>query len=167
MNIPQNLWESFQAQLVQEGRNLCKDTASILGVPEKELLRTVFAKIPKLKIIPDTREGFVSCLIPIKRDTILERCRHPCVLGTDRCIQHQHIESFEDPQEWQEKHNKEQDGKSNQESNQEIKPLRLIRLEANSIDPSYWCNRETGFVYISSGKIIGKYVDGIIIKYEI
>jgi hypothetical protein len=96
----------------------------------------------------------------------LERCRHPCVLGTDRCIQHQHIESFEDPQDLQKEKqpNEELTNEMNQpkesKQSQETKPIRLIRLEANSTDPAYWCDRETGFVYISSGKIIGKYIDG-------
>jgi hypothetical protein len=164
MNIPQNLWDSFQAQLTQEGRMICKDIASVLSVPEKELYKNVFTKIPKLKIIPDTREGYVSCLIPVKRDTILERCWHPCVLGTDRCSSHQHIGSFEDPQERQERQERQE-----QETNEQTNPIPipLIRLEANSNDPAYWWNETTKFVYNSSNKIIGKYSDGIITKYQV
>lgn len=137
MNIPEAVLESLQSQLQVEGRKLCKEIAKILAVPEKELITNVLLKLPKLQVIT-SEESQLSCPVPVKRDTILERCRHTCVLGTKRCISHQNIKDID--------------------SNFENLPAKsLHRIEYSE---PLWTDIETNLVYNSSFEIVGSYDNG-------
>jgi hypothetical protein len=148
MNVPQSLLESLQGQLQVEGRKICKEIASILGVPEKELITNVLLKMPK--ILVHSGDESTSCPIPVQRSVILERCRNPCVIGSSRCAHHQHIEKYDEPSEVL------------------MKSRSLYRLERlNSEQPAYWLDKDSDFIYNSSFAIIGKYKDGVIHRFVI
>jgi hypothetical protein len=145
INVTQSLYETLQAAFLLEGKRLCKDIATILGQDEKELQKKLLkAKIP-ITLFNDS-ERCLSCLVVVQKDHILARCRKPCILGTNRCISHQAVETIEDP-------------------SADLK--QYTRVESNSeLDEPLWCHEETGALINSKGKQVGTYEDEVISLWQ-
>lgn len=135
MQIPESLFLSFQSQLQAEGKRLCRDLAKVLGVPEKELVSNVLLKDKKVSIVSDTNDGKPFCPVLVPRGTILDRCFHPTLLGTERCIQHQSVGKLPDV------------------------PDELVTLIKLSTTTPYYMNPETKEVLNESGQLVGIYRD--------
>jgi len=135
MQIPESLFLSFQSQLQAEGKRLCRDLAKVLGVPEKELITNVLLKDKKISITPDTNDGKPFCPVLVPRGAILDRCFHPILLGTERCMHHQSVGALPEV------------------------PDGLTTLVKLSTTTPYYMNPETKEVLDESGKLVGVYRD--------
>lgn len=145
MKLPQILLESLQGQLQAEGRKLCKEIAKLLDIPEKELVTNVLLKQPKMEIACTDETERTSCPVFVKRRTILERCRYPCILGTNRCTTHQSIQTIEEPETG----------------------IGLYRLAYSSDEySSLWIDQDTQLVYSDTNSIVGRYVNGILTLFD-
>jgi hypothetical protein len=137
--LPDGLLNELRAAFERETKRLCRDAASILKVPEAELARKVKESMAtiKLNVLPEDDELPRSCLVLLKRGTVLERCRGPCVLGTGKCLRHQTTAT---PM-----------GDLPQDSR------RLTRLERTSAtEEPMWCEESTRQVYNRHGDIVGE-----------
>lgn len=87
--IPKNLIASLDAVFQREAKKLGADIAKALRLPEKEVL-DVLKKMDKIQYkIYDTDENETTCPVFINASKVAERCRRPCLLGTNRCLHHQ------------------------------------------------------------------------------
>ena len=127
--LPQTLIASLLAAFDAEAKRIAKDAAKILHVPEKEVLQLV-KKLPKVQFkIYDDSEHSSSCPTLLEEPGLIRRCRHPCLLGTNRCMHHQDVDIPAIPDS--------------------VKLL--TRLKGNP----YWCDEETRLVYDEKGECIG------------
>jgi hypothetical protein len=127
--IPQSLLGAMTASFETEGKRIAKEVAKILRVPEKDVLQLV-KQIPKVQFkVHNDSEAMLSCPILIEEPGLVKRCRHPCILGTSRCIHHQSNEVLTVPDS--------------------VKSLTRIKGHP------YWCDEETREVYAASGERIG------------
>jgi len=145
IHVTQSLYETLQAAFLMEGKRLCKDIATILGQDEKELQKKLLKNKIPINLFSDS-EHCLSCLVVVQKDTILARCRKPCILGTKRCISHQAVEIIEDPAA-------------------DLK--QYTRVESNTdLDEPIWCHEETGTLVNSKGKRVGTYEDEVVTLWE-
>jgi hypothetical protein len=87
--IPKNLICCLDGIFQREAKKLGADIAKVLRIPEKDILE-VIKKIEKVSYkIYDCDENENSCPVFINATVVAERCRRPCVLGTNRCLHHQ------------------------------------------------------------------------------
>jgi hypothetical protein len=138
MKVPKSLFETIQGICKMEARRLCREAAVLLERPENELIEKVLQSQPQtiLEIIEDD-DISVSCPILIQREKMNERCRRPCILGTERCLRHQSIHKAYEPN---------------------VPVQSLTRIETNNTDTQHlWCDESTSFVYDSNSKIVGTY----------
>jgi hypothetical protein len=142
MNIPKSLFDSLQASLNQEARRLCKESAKILKIPEKEILEKILKKMPKITVCEDNNMPY-SCPVYNEKKHV-ERCRKPCILGTGRCINHQSV-SVPEP------------------TTQKL----LTRIQSTEeITENLWCDESDGSVYNSSAVIVGDYLNNKLTLYN-
>lgn len=135
LTIPQTLFTTLQVCFDNEAKRIGREMAKLLDVPEKEVLQ-ILKNVPKISLtLHDDTEYYSSCPVTIQSNSIAYRCRRGCILGTNRCVEHQTISS---------------DVEKEAEQNKIIK---LTRLRTN--DSCYWCDEQTNAVYDSSGKQIG------------
>lgn len=145
VQISQHLLESLQSVFLGEAKRLCRDAASILKVPEKELLQKVLPQSSKVKLsVLDDKDAPTSCPALLHQDNLLRRCRCPSLLGTGRCIHHQTVSIPELPDS--------------------VKQLTRLERLAKDDDP-LWCDETTGEVYDSSGAVVGEYRDETLYLY--
>ena len=131
--IPHLLLTSLLAAFDGEAKRVAKDAAKILRVPEKDVLQIV-KKIPKIQLkVYDDSEHVSSCPILLQESGLVKRCRHPCLLGTSRCIQHQTADIPSIPDS--------------------VKSLTKLK------GYSYWCDEETRNVYNEKGVCVGSLTD--------
>jgi hypothetical protein len=138
MKIPKSLFETIQGICKMEARRLCREAAVLLDRPENELIEKVLQSQPQtiLEIIEDANIS-VSCPILIQKEKIYERCRRPCILGTERCLRHQSIHTLCEPN---------------------VPVQTMTRIETTMTDNQHlWCDETTSFVYDSNSKIVGTY----------
>lgn len=147
LEIPSELYKTFQDILLQEARRLCKDAAKILGKSEKEVQAKVLKEMPKLPIqIIDDKDQPITCPVFVQRYQVVERCRHACLLGTGRCLAHQAEQCIPDLQE----------------------QIPLSRIQPiDCMDTPLWCNEATHDVYTADGKIIGRYKDEVLRVFQL
>lgn len=139
VTLPQSLLETLQSAFQGEAKRLCRDAAKLLRVPEKEIYEKIFPPGSKVKLaVVDDSSVPLTCPAFLHEGTLLRRCRHPCLLGTGRCLQHQttHIPSI--PESIQQ----------------------LTRLEPIEGQPPLWCNEATGDILDQEGAYVGKLKDG-------
>lgn len=147
LELPSELYKTFQDILLQEAKRLCRDAAKVLGRPEKEVQSKVLKDMPKLSLkIIDDKDQPVTCPVFVRRAKVFERCRHACLLGTGRCLAHQAESCIPETQD--------------QTSLTRIQPT-------DCMDTPLWCNEETHNVYTSEGQIIGRYKDEVLYVYEL
>jgi len=143
MNIPKSLFDSLTASLNQEARRLCKDSAKLLKIPEKELLEKILKKMPKITVSEDNNMPY-SCPVYNEKKHV-ERCRKPCILGTGRCTEHQSV-SVPEP------------------TTQKL----LTRIQSTEIiSEALFCDESDGTVYNSSGDIVGFYLNNTLTLYNL
>jgi len=137
--IPQTLFTTLQVCFDTEAKRIGREMAKLLDVSEKEVLQ-VLKKIPKVHLILHNDTDFYSsCPILIQSNSIAYRCRRGCILGTNRCVEHQSIQI---------------DSQKVVEKEAEIKSIKkLTRLKIK--DFYYWCDEETSVVYDMMGKQVG------------
>jgi hypothetical protein len=139
LEIPSELYKTFQDILLQEAKRLCRDAAKVLGRPEKEVQSKVLKDMPKLSIqVIDDKDQPITCPVFVQRAQVIERCRHACLLGTGRCLSHQ--------------------GEICIPEVQDQKPLSRIQ-PTDCMDTPLWCCEATHDVYTAEGKIVGRYKD--------
>jgi hypothetical protein len=127
--IPQILLTSLLAALDSEAKRVAKDAAKILRVPEKEILQIV-KKLPKVQFkVYDDSEHSTSCPTLLQDSGLVKRCRHPCLLGTSRCMQHQTADIPTIPES--------------------VKSLTKLKGHP------YWCDEDTRDVYNEKGVCVG------------
>ena len=145
VEVPSELYKTFQDIFLQEAKRLCRDAAKVLGRPEKEVQAKVLKSMPKipLKIIDDNNVP-LTCPIFVRRDTLIERCRHACLLGTGRCLAHQAEVCIPDI--------------NDQTTVTRVQPM-------DCLDTPLWCNEATHDVFTSTGQCIGHYKDEILRVY--
>ena len=145
LEIPSELYKTFQDMLLQEAKRVCRDAAKILGVPEKEVQTRVLKTMDKIpfKIIDDKDQPIV-CPVFVKHNTLIERCRHACVLGTGRCLAHQSEDCIPEMED--------------QTAMTRIQPT-------DCMDTRLWCNEATRDVFTAEGKCIGRYQDEVLRVY--
>jgi len=142
MNIPKSLFDSLSASLNQEAKRLCKESAKLLKVPEKELLEKILKKMPKITICEDNSMPY-SCPVYNEKKYV-ERCRKPCLLGTGRCTEHQNVHVPEPTTQ---------------------KLLTRIQATAEIPDPLF-CDESDGTVYNSSADAVGFYENNRLTLYN-
>lgn len=142
--FPTSILEVLQQTFHQEAKRLCKDAAHILKVPEKELTAQVLGRLPRnfLQLIDD-EDSPKTCPILIQKDTVYERCRGPCLLGTGLCLSHQTSQPPPDLPD---------------------SSLKLTRL---AYEMPLWCCEDTQQVYDASGAIVGELEQGELILYTL
>ena len=147
LEVPSELYKTLQDVMMQEAKRLCKDAAKLLKVSEKELQTRILKDMPSLSLkIIDDKDQPIECPVFVKNATILERCRHGCLLGTGRCLSHQGIHSLPELEE----------------------QTTLTRLQpAEDVHISLWCNEETKDVFSADGKEIGFYEDETLYLYTL
>lgn len=147
LEVPSEIYKTFQDILLQEAKRLCRDAAKILGRSEKDVIAKVIKELPKvpLKVIDDNSLP-LTCPVFIQKATLIERCRHACLLGTGRCLAHQGEICVPEIE--------------NQSSLTRIQPT-------DCMDTHLWCNEATHDVYTREGKIIGRYKDEILRVYQL
>jgi hypothetical protein len=146
VKIPLSLFDTLQNVFKIEAKQMCRDVAKILKRPEKEIIEKVFQHQISLQIIQDN-DITISCPVFLKKDSLLERCRKSCVLGTGRCLSHQSVLIIPEIP-----------------STVQI----LTRLEYNeSQHKALWCDEVNGNVYNTEGKFIGFYKDESLQLFEI
>lgn len=127
--LPQILLSSLLAAFDTEAKRVAKDAAKILRVPEKDVLQLV-KKLPKMQFkVYDDSEHSQSCPVLLQESGLIRRCRHPCLLGTSRCMHHQAATVPAVPES--------------------VKLL--TRLKGHM----YWCDEETRDVYDEKGVCVG------------
>ena len=142
MNIPKSLFDSLTASLNQEARRLCKESAKLLKIPEKELLEKIIKKMPKITVCEDNNMPY-SCPVYNEKKHV-ERCRKSCILGTGRCADHQSV-SVPEP------------------TTQKL----LTRIQqTEEITEALLCDETDGTVYNSSGEVVGFYLNNILTLYN-
>jgi len=145
IKLPKSLLTTIQTAFKLEAKRLCRDIATILQKPEKELIEKVLQSQIALEILEDNDETH-SCPILIQHSVVLERCRRPCLLGTGLCIQHQSITTIP-------------------EVPSSLKTL--TRIECSSEHTlSLWCDESTGYVYGTDGTQVGWYKNERLILVE-
>ena len=146
LEIPSELYKTFQDLMLQEAKRLCRDAAKILGRPEKEVQSKVLKEMPKLSLqIIDDKDQPLTCPVFVKSAHIIQRCRHACLLGTGRCLAHQAEVCIS-------------------EIDTQVSLTRIQPTEC--MDEPLWCNEETHDVYNSEGNIVGYYKDELLSLYE-
>lgn len=145
IQIPKSLYDSFQNFLIGEAKRICKESAKLLHLPEKDVQQRVLKKLPKVSVsLVRESDSYISCPILIPNSKLAQRCRQPCVLGTGRCIEHQHI----------------------QEIPEYLEHTILTRIApSEDIEQGLWCNEETHDVYDKDGSVVGMYKDGTLRRY--
>jgi hypothetical protein len=138
ISIPQSLLSVLQASFDLEAKRVAKDVSKLLKIPEKELLQLV-KQMPKIQLkVHNDNDISCECPILLQPNTLLERCRRPCILGTGKCIYHQTIKEIESIPDTL---------------------LRLTRLsvpsDVDSDMKTYWCDETTKNVYDSKCVCIG------------
>jgi hypothetical protein len=138
VKIPSSLFDTLQSVFKLEAKRICKDVAKILQKPEKEVLDKVFQSQIILQVLEDHEET-LSCPVFLKHETVIERCRVPCILGTGRCLKHQTFTSIP-------------------ELPSTVQRLTRIECTADTTEP-LWCDEMTDYVYNTSGAHIGWYTN--------
>lgn len=138
--IPELLMRTLKQAFDQEQKNLCRQAAKILRVPEDQVKTIVSKAMTPLQFeIYDEEEKRQTCPVFVQRSVVLERCRGPCLMGTARCLQHQ---SVQEPPELPDT----------------IESLTRVE-RPDATDTPMWCNESTHDIYNAEGKIVGKYDD--------
>jgi len=147
LEIPSELYKTFQDIMLQEAKRLCRDAAKILGRPEKEVQTKVLKEMPKLSLtIIDDKDQPTTCPVFVRTASLIERCRHACLLGTGRCLAHQGETCIPEVDE--------------QTIMTRIQPI-------DCLDTPLWCNEATHEVYTTQGQCIGHYKDEVLTVYEL
>ena len=136
VKLPKSLLTTIQTAFKLEAKRLCRDIATILQKPEKELIEKVLQSQCTLQILEDNDETH-SCPILIRHSVVLERCRRPCLLGTGLCIHHQSTTTIP-------------------EVPSSLKTLTRIECSSDHTAP-LWCDETTGYVYGTDGAQVGWY----------
>jgi hypothetical protein len=91
--------------------------------------------------IYDTDEHDISCPVFLSGSHVIQRCRRPCILGTNRCVHHQtsHVASLP--------------------SNQYTELTRCIASCVQSSYKNLLYNEETNLMYNENGDCIGEVCD--------
>jgi preprotein translocase subunit Sec63 len=143
LTIPQTLFTTLQSCFDMEAKRIGREMAKLLDVPEKEVLQ-ILKRVPKVSLtLHDDTEFYASCPILIQSNSIAYRCRRGCILGTNRCVEHQTIQIDAEK-------NIEKEAETKAETQPIIKLTRLKTTES-----CYWCNEETSAVYDATGKQVG------------
>jgi hypothetical protein len=130
--IPLLLLNTLKASFEKEGKKMCTDIAKTLGLPPQDVIKKVFGKM-NLEVIDYDKPSRCRILQKNEDEEVYRWCSMPCILGTERCINHQ-TEKMANPQ---------------------IKlPLQRIETENEIL----WLNENT--VYNSNGEEIGFLRDG-------
>jgi hypothetical protein len=138
ISVPQSLLSVLQASFDLEAKRVAKDVSKLLKIPEKEILQLV-KQMPKIQLkVHNDDDTPCVCPIFLVKDTLLERCRLPCILGTGKCIHHQ----------------SEKEPPCIPEPIQKLTRLSLPATEGSKHE-SYWCDEETKHVYNSKCKYVG------------
>ncbi len=138
VQLPTSLLETIQSAFQGEAKRICRDAAKLLRVPEKEVYEKVFPAGSKVKVQLVGDSSPMSCPAFLHEGKLLRRCRGPCLLGTERCVQHQTTVIPSVPDRVQS----------------------LTRIEPGEDRPPLWCNEETGDVYTRTGDLAGHMKDG-------
>ena len=145
LEIPADLYKTLQLCLKGEATRLCRDAAKVLGVPEQELKQKVLNQLPPVPLkLFKTDDIPASCPVLLQHKTVVERCRRSTVLGTGRCLNHQHIQCIP-----------EEDGQ-----------LQLTRLQATEDEQTLWVNEATKEVLDASGICVGEYDNEVVTLYS-
>ena len=139
--IPKTLLAGLDAVFQKEAKKLACDIAKTLKRPEKEVL-DILKKSEKIQYkIYNTDDNDLTCPVLLDGKTLAQRCRRPCLLGTNRCVQHQMIAHIP----------------TCNETHKE-----LTRCICTSSETSQRCillDEDTNMVYNSEGSCIGEIVD--------
>ena len=91
--IPKILWESLESALYAESRNLVRNIADTLHVPQSDLLKAVFPTKEDFKVTLYDTDSCRECLAteehPLNNDLAI-RCRNPVFPGETFCKQHKY-----------------------------------------------------------------------------
>jgi hypothetical protein len=152
VKIPKYLVDSLDTIFEKVGREYIKQAAQILEKDEKEMMKTILPKLKSkesslVKMYPD-QEYYTCAHIPNYKSQLLlqHRCRLPNVIGTQRCIHHQHIYHIEDIEP-------------------EISVTRVFVKDSSEHDSMYFCDEKTQQVYNKDGVVIGTRHNDKIIKF--
>lgn len=89
IKLPKQLVESLQQAFLSEARRVCRDTAKLLHQDPNDVL-AILKGLPPIQFqVFDDSEIHTSCPVLLQKGAIVERCRHPCMLGTGVCLAHQ------------------------------------------------------------------------------
>jgi hypothetical protein len=92
LSLPKTLIAGLDAVFQREAKKLASDIAKALKRPEKEVL-DILKKAEKIQYkIYNTDDDNLTCPVFLEGATLVQRCRRPCILGTNRCIQHQTVQ---------------------------------------------------------------------------
>lgn len=152
VKIPKYLVDSLDTIFEKVGREYIKQAAQILEKDEKEMLKTILPKLKRkehsmVQMYPDQEYYTCAHLPNYKSPSLLQhRCRYPNVIGTQRCIHHQHIHHIEDIEP-------------------EISVTRVFIKNSDEHDAMYFCDENTQQVYNKEGVVIGTRHNDKIIKF--
>ncbi len=146
IQIPKSLYDTFQNFLLGEAKRICKESAKLLHLPEKEVQQRVLKKLPKVSVtLVRDSDTTNSCPVLLPNSKLVQRCRQPCILGTSRCIQHQHMKNIPEC----------------------LDRTLLTRIApSDSNNQALWCNEETHDIFNEEGDIVGIYKDGTLTMYK-
>lgn len=135
IKLPKQLVESLQQAFLSEARRVCCDAAKLLHQDKQEVL-AILKKMPPIQFqIIDDSDHHTTCPVLLQTGAIVERCRRPCILGTNVCINHQ--DESEPP-------------------SIESCTTKLTRVKHSEPDfGPLWCDEETRNVYSREGQCVG------------
>ena len=148
VKLPKSLTDSLVTAFMAESRRVCRDAAKILYQPEADVLKILKA-MPQIQFqIIDDSEIPNTCPVLIQKESVIERCRTGCILGTGRCVKHQDISTIP------------------QISESLIQLTRVRKLHQD--DTPIWCNEATKEILDAAGTVIGELTeDNEIIMYTL
>ena len=133
--LPSCLLDSLDEVLRNEARWVVKDIATRLGVPVLPLLKKVMDDKRSIYLYEKEDTTF-QCQALIQELNILVHCRHPAILHTNMCSQHQ---SWIPPRKYPKQ--------------------KLVRLQVpyNPDISSLWLDKKSGSVYNNKMDVVGFY----------
>jgi hypothetical protein len=142
--VPKAIIQNMHAQFLNQAKKFCKDLAYIGDVPkelEKSYTDKILTKLEKMEFVIYRDDSEPYCPVPVKRNAIIECCRLPSVLGTSRCIGHQHVSVIPTIES-------------------ETEYVRLCPTEVGQ-ESLFW-DEETNRIYNNKMEYKGNYEDGVV-----
>lgn len=144
--VPRLMWEALEASLNLAGKNYIRRIASILEVPEKELLKEVF-KTNKVPVcIHDWTDEDLMCNTYIIQGLVKQPCPRAKICGSEFCTHHGPKNSLRKD--------------DNLNENDNLQAVTRIACDGVEIPRDFW-KKENNCVVNSKGKLVGYIKDDV------